>query len=458
MRLRRGHGRTSGLTTIAAAGALILTFIAACGSSGGGSGSGGAGPKYSGTMTYWFWGESDIPGITNWMKQRISAYEKLHPKVHINLVPQSTDTLIPAFRQAAQTNQGPDIATQWATLPTLTPMWNKQAVPVADYVPSSEISNWVGTSENIFNGKVAAVPLYLIGVPFVWNKNLFRQAGLNPSNPPKTISELLSDCKALKAHGITPIGMGNQDGYFGAWMFSLYGKQQLDSIAQLQQAMIGKQSFNQLKFNGFYSVLQSLNKQGCINSDVSSLSLTQGWQLFPQKKAAMSWTTDGNVLSWQKTLGKGVIGVEMPPRWGNGKLASTYDVTQSSDEFITSWSTHKAEAAAFLTWLHTPKNMVALYQETGAFPADKRFPTSDITDPLAKQLFQMDTQNESVWPENYLPPIVDQKADLPGGQMILSGAGTLTQVAQLWDRTISQWKTTQPVEYQNYVKWANGSS
>ena len=55
---------------------------------------------YSGKITYWFWGESDIPGIDNWLTGRVAAYEKLHPGVKINIVPQSSDTLIGAFRLA----------------------------------------------------------------------------------------------------------------------------------------------------------------------------------------------------------------------------------------------------------------------------------------------------------------------------------------------------------------------
>ena len=50
-------------------------------------------------------------------------------------------TLTSAFTTAAQTKSGPDIATQWATLPTLTPAWNGSSVPISDYVPASETKN-----------------------------------------------------------------------------------------------------------------------------------------------------------------------------------------------------------------------------------------------------------------------------------------------------------------------------
>jgi len=460
-RSRRRSRRTFAAVASATAAALL---VAACGATGG-SGSGAtdtAGQAYDANLTYWFWGESDIPGITKWMQGMATDYTKLHPKVHINLVPQSTSTLIGAFQTAAQSHSGPDVDTQWATLPTLTPYWDKQATPISDYVPSSETSQWLNTNENTTGGKVVAMPLYLIGVPLVWNKQLFREAGLNPNDPPTTWSQLLADCAALKAHGITPLGMGNKDGYFGAWMFAIFAKQELASLSNLESAIGNTGQFTQSQLDtvltNLYTAEQELVQKGYINSDVSSLDLTQGWQLFPQKRAAMSLTTDGNAMSWAKTLGEDNIGVEAPPTWGNGALASTYDVTQSSDEFITAWSKNQAAAADFLAWLHQPANMSSLYQQTGAFPADKRFPVSSITDSMAKELYQLDTSKTSVWLENYLPPQVDNDADIPAGQMILSGSGSVSKAVALWNQVLKEWRTEQPGQFQQYKAWAaNGS-
>src|SRR5882757_7835865 len=314
-------------------------------------------------LTYWYWGEDDAPGATNWIKKEIGVYEKAHPKVKITLSVQSVDTLTSAFTTAAQTKSGADIATQWATLPVLTPAWNGWAVPISDYVPASETKNWIGTSENMSGGKLWAMPQYLLGIPFVWNKAMFKKAGLDPNKGPKTWTEFLADAKKLKAAGFTPFGMGNKDGYGGAWFFSLIGKQNLDSIDQLKAAMIGKASFSDAKYSGFYQALADFKKNGYLNSDVASISFTQGLQLFGQKKVAMSWGTDGNVAAAAKALG-GIkaMGVSAIPKWGKGKLATSYDTTQSSSAFITKWSKHPKAAAQFLMFLHTPQVLADWYK------------------------------------------------------------------------------------------------
>src|SRR5262249_42179487 len=99
------------------------------------------------SLTYWDWGEDDAPGAHSWVQKEVALYEKAHPKVKITVVTQSTDTLTSAFTTAAQTKSGPDIATQWATLPVLTPAWGGAVAPISDYVPASETKNWIGTSE-----------------------------------------------------------------------------------------------------------------------------------------------------------------------------------------------------------------------------------------------------------------------------------------------------------------------
>lgn len=433
---------------------LFTAGLAGCGTS----------PTSSGgtnkiTITYWAWGESDIPGYNNWLAKEVKAYEKQHPNVTVKVVTQSTSTLTGAFQSAAATHSGPDIATLWATIPVLSQVWSGYVSPISNYVSKNQLSQWLNTSENTYQGKVWGMPVYLIGVPLVYNKTLFAKAGLNPNKPPKTWSQFLHDSAVLKAHGITPLGMGNSDGYTGAWLFSVLGLQNLNSISQLQQAVVGKQNIQSPQFTGWYNKFNTLIKDGYFNSNISSLSLQQGWQLFPQGKVAMSWTTDGNAIHWLKTMGgDSKVGFMKTPVWGHGKLAQAYDSTQSSTAFITSWSPHKRQDAKFLAFLHSQSAMTNWWHITHAFPADKQFNTSLIKDPAIKQLWNWDTTGQQVWPENYLPPMVDQNADLAGGQMITSQSGSPAKVASLWRSTLSQWKSQNPSQYHNYLKWASSSS
>lgn len=442
--------RVAGLA-FAAAVAITVAGCTASSPSSGGSTSGGGGDAEKADLTYWYWAESDAPGANDWMKARIAEYEKQHTGVKINLVLQSTDTLIGAFTTAAQTRTGPDIATQWATIPVLSQAWAGAVAPISDYVPEDQRSQWIGTQENTDKGKLYAMPLYVIGVPLAYNKDLFAKA--NITDPPATFDDLLGDCRKLKAAGITPIGMGNKDGYFGAWFFSNFGKQNLDSTDELKQAIIGKADITDPKYTGFYEPMHQLKANGCLNDDIASLTLDQGMAKFGSGKAAMAWGTDGIVNGWAKQLGADKVGITRTPKWGTGKLADVYNTTQSSSAFITSWSKNKKAAAQFLSWLHQPANLTSWYEATGIFPADKRFQPSSIKDDLGKQMWALDSSDGAVWLENYLPPSVDGDGNLAGGQVITSG-GSVKDAVSTFRAAVEKWRSQNPVEVKNYTAWA----
>ncbi len=403
------------------------------------------------SLTYWYWAESDAPGANDWMKARIAEYHTLHPGVTVNLVPQSTDTLIGAFTTAAQTKSGPDIATQWATIFTLSQAWSGAVTPISDLVPADKRSTWINVSENTDQGKLWAMPLYVIGIPLAYNKDLMAKAKI--AAPPATYKDLLADCDALRAVGVTPIGGGNKDGYFGAWFFSNFGKQNLDSVSDFKSAVIGTADLASTKYTGFYTAMAELRSHKCFNDDIASLNLDQGSAVFGAGKAAMSWGTDGMISTWAKTVGADKIGVVQTPTWGTGKLANVYNTTQSSSAFITSWSKHPRAAAAFLSWLHDPANLVSWYKATGVFPADTAFDQSLLTTDLAKAQWKLDSLPGSVWLENYLPPSIDNDGDLAAGQVITSG-GTPADAVSTFVAAAQKWRTQNPVEVKAYTEWA----
>ena len=98
--------RTRKIVAVLLAVTASAVAVGAFGASAGSAATNG-GPAYSGKLVFWFWAESDAPGANAWMAGRIKAYQKLHPKVTIQLVPQATSTLQGAFETAAQSKSGP---------------------------------------------------------------------------------------------------------------------------------------------------------------------------------------------------------------------------------------------------------------------------------------------------------------------------------------------------------------
>ena len=415
-----------------------------------------AGPTI--TLTYYWWAESDVPGADNWMHQTIALFEKAHPNIRIKLDIQSNDTLQSNFAAAAVAHSGPDIATQWATMPVLSQAWSGAIVPLNGLIPASEMKHWVGTAENAYGGKVWGMPLYLIGTPVVYNKTLFSKAGLDPNKPPTTWAEFLSACAKLKAKGIIPFAMGNKDGFAGAWFWNTFGKGSLNSVNDVKRAVVGQTHFTDPQFTSWLTALQTMRSSGYLNNDVASLDLNNGTTPFVKGQAAMTFTTDANVVSFAHVLGEANVGVFREPSIGNGKLASFYDVTQSSSEMITSWSKHQTEAAMFLMFMHTPERLAALNHSTSAFPADDRFNTHTISDPLQRQMLSWDLGLHSVWLENFVPTQLDSNGDQIAGETVTSNGGSPGTAAQLWERTARQWRASNPTMMKQFSAWIGPAS
>src|SRR3954453_19876245 len=345
-------------------GALVVVaglVLAACGGSSGGRSSsawGGGSPSSSaagstaaaatGTassnekvnLTMWFWGNDDAPGANAALAASVKAYEAAHPNVTIKVVPQATDTFIATFQAAAAAKKGPDIGAQWATGPVLTQVWGGAITPISDLVPQDEVSHWLNTSENTYGGKVWAMPLYLIGIPWVYNKTLLGQAGITTA--PATWDDVLKDCVALRAKGITPFAFGNDTFWTTQLML-----QSLDSLNDVVDGSTGKQKFTDPKFADFEKAWQGMQTAKCFNDDVASVGMAKGQEQFAGGKAAMTMGTDGNVRQWAKDLGPDKIMLSKWPIFGNGPLKDAYNATQSTSYFVTSWSKHQKEAADF---------------------------------------------------------------------------------------------------------------
>ena len=397
-------------------------------------------------LTFWFWGEFDAPGADKWLAQAVKSYEAKHPDISIKVVPQATDTFIATFTTAATAKKGPDIAAQWATGPVLAQVWNGAVTPISDLVPKSELKHWLNTSENTYAGKVWAMPVYLIGIPWAYNKALFAKAGVKA--PLKTWADFLGACKKLRAQNIVPFGFGD-----GAYWTTQLMLQDLNSLQDIVDADVGRAKFTDPKYARFEDGWKQAVDAKCFNDDVASLKVDKGQALFASGKAAMSMGTDGQVRAWAKQLGANKVGVMTWPVYGHGKLKNAYNATQSTSYFVTSWTTHKKEGADFLMSLHSPANLANWYKLTGVPPADDRFNTANIKSPLDKQLYKFNTSGPQIWLQNFFPPQVDLDGNVPAQQVLLGGRGNGQAAAQARERAAARWRATKKNELKNWQQF-----
>lgn len=407
-------------------------------------------------LVFWFWAEPDAPGANAWIETVVQEYKKVKPNVTVEVVPQGTDALISGFQTAVSAGSGgPDLASQWATGQVMGFVWQDALLPISDYIPQSELDNWLNLDENLYDGKIWGAPMYLLTIAIMYNKELFAQAGVTePAVGERwTWEQFIAACQKLKDAGITPFGIGDLGGYGGAWFWSNFGGQNLDSVLELRQAVIGEASFLDEKYSGFYKDLDMMVKSGFFNSDVMSRDLSYGNDLFSQGQVAMAFGTDGFISQAIKDMGADKFGITQIPKYGSAALADYGNSTQSISFLITKQSQNPQAAADFLVFLHSPEILKSWYAATGIIPADKRFDPGAITEPLIQQLFTIKTTGPQVWLENFIPGQIDAEGDLAAGELIFSQSGTPEDAAQTWENAAETWRTQHPDELEKWKNW-----
>ena len=107
-------------------------------------------------------------------------------------------------------------------------------------------------------------------------------------------------------------------------------------------------------------------------------------------------------------------------------------------------------------FLHSPQALKAWYAATGVFPADKRFPASLVTDPIAKKQLALDQSAVSVWPENFVPPQVDGNADLAAGRADHVGLRHARRRREALGERALEVEEPASGRVHAYKKWASG--
>jgi multiple sugar transport system substrate-binding protein len=213
---RRGSRSQRGALVVLA-GAVALV-IAACGGSGSKSTSsgGGAAPAGSTQITLWHgYGELAAPGEEpntelDSLKAQVDAFQKANPTIKVDMTYVNSDNALEKLTVALQGGKAPDVTYQYGTnLPQLAT--SPSVVDLTDRVsaPDYNWNDFPAGERDVFTigGKVIGVPALVDNLAVVYNKDLFKAAGLAEPGPDWTWDELVADAKALTDTGKNQFGL-----------------------------------------------------------------------------------------------------------------------------------------------------------------------------------------------------------------------------------------------------------
>ncbi|HET6485619.1 MAG TPA: extracellular solute-binding protein [Spirochaetia bacterium] len=330
------------------------------------------------TITYWqYFYESKV----NLMNDLIQKFEAQNPGITVEQVTFPYESYQQKVAAAIPAGEGPDVINLfygWL------PLWVKsgylQALPAFDFSSAyfaRSFYPFVAPSVNI-GGQNYAVPTAVRTLALIYNKRLFREAGLDPNSPPRTLDELVTDARKLSKYdaqgNLVQSGLLMQpNGQGHVWLREVLFRQfgavpySADSRTVTYNSPAGLQAFQ------WYMDRITKDKVGYPNFSTDDVTA------FTAQKAAMN--IDGSfriaTLNAVKNLEWGVA--ELPTYKGiKSNFASFW-----ANAITSGVSGQKLDAAVkFLKFLTSPEVQEVWLQKVGELPATPSLSDEYKTDPV----------------------------------------------------------------------------
>ena len=392
------------------------------------------GPK-KGEILLWHW----LTDREDTLQQLADSYQKQTGiKVRLELYAPS-DAYASKVRAAAQTNTLPDIFSVLGETRDLASFINSDHIAnlteamQADgnawkkqFFPKSLATNTMlpGNQYNIPPG-IYGVPIDVTNIQMIYNKDLFKQAGLDPERPPQTWDEFIVDWHKLKSAGIP----GFVSGWGETWMIDCFASNYAFNIMgedKVLDTYRGKVPYTDPDWVRVLSLFDTLRQEGILVPGVVTMINKAAEQTFASGKVAFAFNG-----SWCVNVYKGMnpdlsFAAMLPPRVSNKYPMKIWGGAGTS-LMINATSPNKDDAIRFLKWLTEAPQQTILSRDTLNLPAN-RASAGDLPATLTSFASRMEmTTHPSQWPVTENPTVVE--ALDKGIQSILIGEKTPEQTA-----------------------------
>lgn len=190
------------------------------------------------------------------MEEKVAEFNATNTKNIEVTYEAMTDNYDNNLELAFQSNQAPDI---FRPKSEIVPYIRKNmAIPIDDFLTDEDLARYGDTlgiqNVNTYQGKTYSIPTYGNNYRLIYNKDVFRKAGLDPEKPPKTMDELREYARVitekLKGEGIYGFAMNLKNAYS-----SMY--RSVDEVARLSDMFYYDFESGTYDFTEYAKVVQS---------------------------------------------------------------------------------------------------------------------------------------------------------------------------------------------------------
>lgn len=325
-----------------------------------------AAPAYAVDLTFYYPVAVGGP-VTKIVDGLAADFEKENPDIKLKPVYAGSyqDTITKALT-AAKGGDAPHMAVILST-DMYTLIDEGLVVPFDELVKTAEERAWMGSFYPGFmknsqtGGKTWGIPFQRSTVVMYWNKELFKEAGLDPEKPPATWNELVEMGRKLTQRdasgNVATWGVQVPSSGFPYWLFQGFTTQngvELMNAAGTQTYYDKPEVIQALQFWVDLSTKHKIHPPGVVEWGTTPKD-------FFERKAAIIWTTTGNLTNIRNNA-KFPFGVAMLPA---GKQRGT--PTGGGNWYVFKKSTAEERAAAlkFIGWVTAPQRAAQWAIATG---------------------------------------------------------------------------------------------
>lgn len=288
-------------------------------------------------------------------------------------------------------------------------------------------------------GKKYGFPVAFEGYGFIYNKDMFEQAGIK--NVPTTLSELKAVNEKLKAAGKASYAEGYKEWWvLGQHLFNLPFAYEQDPEGMIEKINKGEKTVSEVaNMNGFFDVLDMTADYG---KGAESVGVSYDDQVsnFASGKTAMMqqgvWTID-SIKKINPNINIGMFAIPL-----TDTAAETRLPVGVPGYYVLNKNSKNLDAAKkFLTWLHE-NGQKYLVESFMLIPAFTDLKTTPELGPLAADLSKYVSENKTIpWAHTLWPVGANQEFAKPL-QAYVAGQydreETLNEVQQIWEARLKQ--------------------
>ncbi len=270
------------------------------------------------------------------------------------------------------------------------------------------------------------VPLDMTNVQLVYNKDLFRKAGLDPEKPPLTWDDFVKTVRQLRQKDVPVLASG-----FGEiWLIDILATSfamNLMGEEKVYDTYRGKVPYTDPDWVRVLALFEEMAEEGAFVSGTVTMVNKTAEQTFANGRAAFAWNG-----SWCVNVYKGMnpdldYGVVLPPRINPNRPSRIWGGAGNS-LMVNNQSPRKAEAMKFLKWITDDAQQAYFANATNNLPANRNA-VSGLAPVLAQFSDDLDnTFHLNTMPAHELPQVVE--AWDKGIQSIMIQERTPAQIAQ----------------------------